>query len=120
MSQRSRDHELRELLRAGDPLSPGEELQKADANHMRRTVLAASPRFARRRQWRMALAAATLAAVTAGAYLLSPGSWDLRRDPGLVPAGGGSVAVADPRDRQIQFTTRGGTRVIWVLRPSTP
>ena len=116
--------DLRTLLRTGDPLPPGEELSPAVARRMRRAVLAEAPPPTPWRRWQMAAVAAGLTSVIAGAYLLVSGPRpDSAGQHGVatVPAGSGATPqpglTEEPRDRQIRFMTRGGTRVIWMLKP---
>ena len=125
MNPPGRDEELRRLLRAGDPLPPGEELCGSASRRMRRAILAETRREPRW-IWQTAVAAAALTATIAGAHLWSlvsgsgggPGPAHPRASRTLPDT---RVAVADPvaepGDRQIQFITRGGTRVIWLLKP---
>ena len=114
MSQPSPDG-LRRLLRAGDPLPPGETLSPETVQRMRRAVLAGAPRPAWT-VWRIATATAALGAAAGIALLIRQGDPDVERLAGAPPP----IAVAaapQASDRQIHLTTRGGTRVIWMLKP---
>ncbi len=123
MSHRPTDEELRQWLRAGDPLPPGEELPRPAALRMRRLVIDAGEE--RRRpawpMWRVAAVAASLALALATAWLTQTQS-----APGpdatliVVQTPPAAEAAIEPPGRQIQFVTRGGTRVIWTLQPRAP
>ncbi len=120
MSHRPTDEELRHWLRAGDPLPPDEELPRPAALRMRQVVLAAEPRPAWP-MWRVAAVAASLAVALAAAWLTQTQS-----APGpdatliVVQTPPAAEAAIEPPGRQIQFVTRGGTRVIWTLKPRAP
>lgn len=129
MSHRTSDDPLRQLLQAGDPLPPGEKLSVDDARRMRRAVLAEAkspawtilPRgFSPIAGWRLAAVAAAAAAV----MLLVFRPWT-QPGPSEAPPriatthdhDTAAYSIPEPPDRQIQFVTRGGTRVIWMLKP---
>ncbi len=117
---------LRKQLRAGDPLLPGDELSSLAATRMRNAMLAEVRQPASQPGWRLAAVAAALSVTLGSAYLLrlnpeNPIPIDDRRaDEATGPSGGRASTSGWPdesNDRQIQFTTRGGTRVIWLLKP---
>jgi hypothetical protein len=102
-------------LRAADPLAHEPELSHVEVAAMRRVVIAAAGRqhFAA-----MPWPSALLVAVTIAATLVASvtiGRWLPPRERDAAATGG---AVPDTGGRQqLQFATRGGTRVIWVFDP---
>lgn len=126
MIEHTTDEKLRRQLRAGDPLPPGERLSAQAAARMRRAMLIETPRLPLWRRWPQpvlatALAAA-LAAVLGSIYLLgSSTSSNLqpKDEVAMIRDDRRSVSGDHIPDRQIQFITRGGTRVIWMLKPRT-
>jgi hypothetical protein len=100
-------------LRAADPLAHEPVLSDGEVAAMRRAVIAAADRQrAVATPWPSALLVATTVAAT-----LVAGVTIGRRFPPHEPetAGpGGAVPETDGR-QQLQFATRGGTRVIWVF-----
>ena len=118
--------DLRTLLRQGDPLPPDETLSPIAVQRMRQAVLAEAPRPGLWRGWRLAAVATTLMSVIFGVYLLtSPRQPFAEQDPvatiasALDASSAGSDQDNVPRDRQIRFMTRGGTRIIWMLKPNS-
>jgi hypothetical protein len=115
---------LRERLRAWDPVKDGNELDGRDRARMRRRVLAATSEPVRLGLPVRALAAAAVVVLIAA---LGWGIYDdaVMQPPGTVPASSEvrQAPAADPADeaerksRQIQFSTPGGTRVVWTLDP---
>lgn len=116
MKNHETDDRLSDWLRAGDPAGDGCEPTVAETAAMRRRVLDSrpeNPHLSLRISPVWALAAALLLAVALGRGFA----------PGVVgPAGVVSPAVTParpaaqaPAQRQIQFDTPGGTRVVWVL-----
>jgi hypothetical protein len=96
---------LRSLLQEGDPLAREAGLSPIEANRMRHVVLSAADRGVVR-NLRLALPiAAMLFVVTTGA------AWFIARAPenDEVPS---QTAL-----RQLQFSSAGGTRVIWTFNP---
>ena len=112
-----KNHPLRDRLRAEDPWR-GEGLTDLDVRRMRHVVLAAAHPEPRRR-WgtSLILAAAMVALVCAGV-------WAVRQPaPARVvatdrPEGGRPTEARSSVVRQMQFSTPGGTRVIWVFDAS--
>jgi hypothetical protein len=102
-------------LRASDPLAHEEELSRVEVAAMRRVVIAAaSHQHAVATSWPSTLlVAATIAATLVAG--VSIGRWFPPREQEGA-ATGGAVPDAGGR-RQLQFATRGGTRVIWVFDP---
>ena len=111
---------LRERLRAWDPVQDGSELDGQDRARMRRRVLAAVSEPVRLGLPVRALATAAVVVLTValgwgiydGAVMAPPGtaptSSELRQTP---------TEEAERKSRQIQFSTPGGTRVVWTLDP---
>jgi hypothetical protein len=104
---------LRKLLRDGDPLTHERPLSSDEIEWMRHIVLTTTPRR-RMRPWVMSVAAASAFGLVAGA-----GVWwntTVRQQPILQTDAAKSAAPATPGERrQLQVTTPGGTRVIWVF-----
>jgi hypothetical protein len=109
---------LKARLSDGDP---GAEagLSTADAQEMRRVIVsAAATPAAAPPWWGHSLAVAALIALMVGAGLFA-GRRAADRDPLIVP-----LALEDPAPaaggerRQLQFSTPGGTRIIWVFDPA--
>ena len=102
---------LQELLKDGDPLAHEPRLDQMDARAMRRAVIAAADEtgsngFA----WRYAAALTVMAAVMLGVI-----STLAQREPAQVD---GSQTLAEFPPVEMQFSTPGGTRVIWVFDQS--
>ena len=105
------------LLRDGDPVAREPELRAADAQTVRRAVLAALDRTERvTGRWPRpllagaAIAAALVAGVAVGLRTPAPRSTTV--ETASTHASGG---VGAPR--QLQFASPGGTRIIWVFDP---
>jgi hypothetical protein len=110
-------NDLNTLLKNGDPLRENGELAGTDAQRMRRIIVAAALEAAPgRTPWLRPFAAAavgallvvvgTIAGHRAAEQPASPVADD------TVTTSGGSVG--DER-RQLQFSTPGGTRIIWIF-----
>jgi hypothetical protein len=102
---------LQELLEDGDPLVEEPMLDEVEARVMRRTVVAAADQatdgtFA----WRYVAAMTVMAAVMLGVI-----STLAQREPVQVD---GSQTLAEFPPVEMQFSTPGGTRVIWVFDQS--
>lgn len=139
---------LRDTLRRGDPAADGREPGADELRLLRERLLEGavgaggdrSPAGARKqrepasRPWALRPSFAT-AAAAAGILVLTLGlALTLRLDraaerafdrtagaarPGEAP--GGALGAGDEAPpRQIQFTTAGGTRIVWVLYPEEP
>lgn len=107
---------LQQLLKDSDPVAQEPPLPEDSIQHMRRAVIAAvDDRESPFIPWcRLVLTAATLAvvlgAVTRIARTGMP-QW-------LAPSAPADLeAIGEPATRQLQFSTPGGTRVIWVFNP---
>ncbi len=140
MTRENRDDSLREslrdalrsTLREGDPAADGHDPTPDEVARLRARVLDAAHEADAERGWRWV--PATVAAALA--LLVIAGAVALRFEPGdrteragrFTPADGagaagepeGPVEAEDPEGRQIQFTTPGGTRVVWMLYPEDP
>ena len=107
------------LLRAADPLrneAEQQELAAADAQAIRRAMLAAIPAATARPVWRRPVPLAAAAALIAGVSGIV-GDRLLTR-PAVEPLAGSleaPLAEGDAERRQLQFATPGGTRIIWVF-----
>lgn len=114
---------LREQLRAGDPLHSDDALSPLQATRIRNAMLAEANRHRPQYGWRLAAVAAALSAAIGGSYLLRLTESTTTTPADVLAASGAAGAriarTVDPEepDRQIQFTTPGGTRVIWLLKP---
>ena len=102
---------LQELLKDGDPLVHEPRLDEMDARAMRRAVVAAADETtAGRFAWRYAAVMTVMAAVMLGVI-----STLAQRQPEPVD---GSRTLAGLPPVEMQFSTPGGTRVIWVFDQS--
>ena len=116
------EHELRALLRAADPAADGCDPTGSELSHMRRRVL---DRASVRPVW-LSLPLSTVSAASAVVALTLILAWNLL-PPGVVeppsgpgirqPTSVGPASDAKQPVRQIQFSTPGGTRVVWTLDP---
>lgn len=124
MQRRTPFGDVGRLLRRGDPAADGREPSAEELRLVRARVLEEArnaPRRAPRGLFRPAVALGWVAVVCV-AVLVAAGTVQLRRtappmDAEEVTAGDGAVRAAP---RQVQFTTPGGTRIVWVLYPDTP
>jgi hypothetical protein len=110
--------DLTKLLQEADPVRSDGELSPAEAQSIRRAMLAAarepSGSFS---VWRRPLAVAALVALLIGiggvpGHRTSEPEADPARMASHQPDGGSSVG--NDR-RQLQFATPGGTRIIWIF-----
>lgn len=107
---------IRELLEDADPLRHEPELSAADAEGMRRAIVSSSRSAEQRISFwprAFALAAAILMVVAIGAL-------GVRRQPAQEKSVAPAQTVIEPdagERRQLQFSTPGGTRIIWTLDP---
>jgi hypothetical protein len=123
--------DLTKLLNDGDPLKDereNQELSAADAQVIRRAMLeVAKERTATGSAWQRPLAWAAVAMVLIGVGGIAGHRINervsteprppLMNDTGwLAERSSGSSADASPR--QVQFSTPGGTRIIWILEPN--
>jgi len=101
---------LKDQLRAADPLAHESGLSDAEVDAMRRAITAEASGV-RRVEWRSrpaALVAATAAvAVTVAAGTFIRALFEAAHEPVVQPQA--------HEQRELQFETPGGTRVVWVL-----
>jgi hypothetical protein len=112
------------LLRSADPLrdtSPDEALPHEEAQAIRRAMIAAIPDVVETRSiWRRPLAVAAVAALAITisgivGHRLTSGPVASPQAPSQgQPASGGGGGER----RQLQFSTPGGTRIIWIFDDS--
>jgi hypothetical protein len=108
--------DLKTILRDGDPAAEAADAQLSAAHGaaMRRQILNAVGRpDVVRTPWQQPLAVAAMVALTIAAGVIAG------RRMAPVEAGSNAPAAATPADgrRQFQFSTPGGTRIIWVFDP---
>lgn len=116
--------DLSRWLRAGDPAGDDQAMSEADVEMMRRRVMSASRDIrAQSFAWQRPVAVAATVVLTVAAGVLA-GHWTSRPGPGS--RGEPPVPQAVDPPRQLQFSTPGGTRIIWVfdsafdLKETTP
>jgi hypothetical protein len=104
------------VLRDADPAADDKGLTSAEIDIMRRLVVdAAQKRDVVRTPWHHPLAVVTMVVLTLAAGVVA-GLRLPQRDPTASPSP--AVVPADPGERrQLQFSTPGGTRIIWVFDP---
>ena len=108
---------LKTRLSEGDP-GAGAGLPAGDAQEMRRVIVSAAARpAASPSRWGHSLAVAALIAVMVGAGLFA-GRRAADGDRLVVPLALEDPAPAGGERRQLQFSTPGGTRIIWVFDPA--
>jgi len=107
--RRPQRDEIRELLRQGDPAGSDTALEADDVARMRRRIMAEAATH-RTPFFRPMPTFATAAMVV---LMLVIGWTFLRSDDPVTPVE--SAIESDRRTRQIQFSTPGGTRIIWLL-----
>lgn len=114
MSRHPTDQRLRELLREGDPATDRSALSGEESAALRQVVLQ-SVGTRRPLTW-IALGTAGAAATLAIVLLLTP-----RAPTAPGPSAGrtevDNLSNASVGRRQIQFATKRGTQIIWVLDP---
>ena len=116
------DNELKTILREHDPAA-GKSLTAQEVSAMRRRVLAGVPDRPRRGVLRPALAFVVVVGIAIAALIMNRPKTpepDTAAVTQTVEGSGESTPVepvAPTHVRQIQYTTEGGTRVIWTLDP---
>lgn len=95
---------IQSRLRAGDPASREPQMSGADAARIRESILAARPATSR--------FGATVPVAIALLGAAGGSVWVVQSTP---PAE--VRQIEPPRQRQLQFSTPGGTRVIWFFNP---
>ena len=97
-------NDLRSRLRQGDPLLQEGELSRAESQRLREQILSAKPASTiGRRKFGFPIALVLLCMAAASV-------WFVRTS-----APGAAVEYPSDRPRQLQFSTSGGTRVIWTF-----
>jgi hypothetical protein len=106
--------DLRSELRRGDPLGHDAGLSRAEVERMRRQLALATPQTVSSRNGPFLALAAIMLVVSVGSALVVRAS--LPQRTAKPSAGRGGVEVgASAVLRQLQFSTPGGTRVIWTF-----
>lgn len=113
-------NELRDWLKDADPVVNEPPLSDADAQRMRRLIVAAGEsRQSSFVEWtRGSWAAATV--VIAVTIALSMSRWMRPGEDGVRDTATRAPGIAAPETatrRQVQLIAPGGTRVIWILNP---
>ena len=107
-------NDLKRLLLEGDPAAGDRSLSDTQADVMRRQITnAARQPDVLRTPWQQPLAVAAMVALTVAAGIIAGERLSRSDVPTLEPSG---AAPEDSR-RQLQFSTPGGTRIIWVFDP---
>jgi hypothetical protein len=109
--------DLRSQLRQGDPLARESGPSPADIERMRGFLASASPPAASGQHGLFLALAAVLLFASVGSALLVRAPLPQRPDEQPAAAPGG-LAGAGSGLRQLQFSTPGGTRVIWTFNPN--
>jgi len=120
MSEHPNTHaSLGEMLRRGDPAGDGREPDASEIAALRQALLTEAERPPAR-AWLAAPAWAVASALLLATWL----GWQARWTTAVAPQArpdtmtvSETPRVEEPRARQIQFATPGGTRVVWVLDP---
>lgn len=108
--------DLKTVLREGDPAATDEGLSLEQVHALRRAMLNAARRpDVVRTPWQRPLAVAAMIALTVGAGIFA-GQRLAQTPPGRLDSPAAAAAPAEGR-RQLQFSTPGGTRIIWVFDP---
>ena len=106
--------DLKTVLREGDPAAADEGLSLEQVQAMRRAMLnAARQPDVVRTPWQRPLGVAAMVALTVGAGVFT--GQRLAQAP-RTSLDAPAAAPVDGR-RQLQFSTPGGTRIIWVFDP---
>jgi len=105
---------LADILRDGDPAADC-ELSTMQVDAMRRTVLDAARRpDVVRTPWHQPLAMATVVALMIAVGIMAGRRWSIGEQVRPQPD---TVRAPAEQRRQLQFSTPGGTRIIWVFDP---
>jgi hypothetical protein len=107
--------DVKRLLLDGDPAAGDETLSPNQVDVMRRQIIhAARQPDVIRTPWRQPLAVAAMLALTVAAGVIG-GQRLSRSDVMSIEA---PISAPDDGRRQLQFSTPGGTRIIWVFDPN--
>ena len=108
---------LADILREGDPAADS-ELSTMQVDAMRRTVLDAARRpDVVRTPWHQPLAMATMVALMISAGIVAGRRLDDNDVENVGPQPEPVRPAPTEQRRQLQFSTPGGTRIIWVFDP---
>jgi hypothetical protein len=110
--------DIRDRLRAADPLLTDPALSVDDVARMRRTVLDAvvQPPHDARLHWKKVLPIAAAVALIAGAGV--DAARRASRQAAIPAPLVSSPVTAEGAKRQLHFSTPGGTRIIWTIDPA--
>ena len=101
-----RNEEIRKRLRTTDPVAREPGLSTTEVQAMRRAIVAgADTAHAGWSPWRLALAGTLALTVVLALFIKTA----------IAPVGPASTEPRAAEQRQLQFETPGGTRVVWVL-----
>ncbi len=114
MTDKSDRDDLKSWLRRGDPAAAGDRPPDDEFRWMRRRILATTPAAPR---LRLVPLAALTGAVALGALLLLRPTPPAAPQERATPVRSTTPTSSDTAPRQIQFTTDGGTRIVWTLDP---
>jgi hypothetical protein len=107
---------LTKLLRDADPMRDGGALTADEAQQMRRRIVAATPTHAAMSVWRRPLAIAAVVALMIGLGGIAGDRAPRSSSSGAPNAAAvNAPVVSQDARRQLQFSTPGGTRIIWVF-----
>ena len=101
---------LQDLLTDGDPLAYEPALGDIQARAIRRAVVTAADEAPAPQPWRQAVMVTAMAAL-----MLAAVATVARREP---PRADSAQTLAELPPAEVQFSTPGGTRVIWVFDQS--
>ena len=106
---------LLKLLNEGDPIRAEDGLSLADAERMRRRIVAAALEPTRvRAPWQRSLAIAATAVIL---LIVGSSGSDRAVRPAVAPPEPVTISGSSGEGgrRQLQFATPGGTRIIWIF-----
>lgn len=112
-------NDLQKALRQGDPLASDSGLSATDVQRIQ-ALIQAQQHTVRPRRWAGALLLGTTGVVAMCAIAVIQRGRDSVEADGLLSerAANATAQIAEPPIRQLQFSTTGGTRIIWVFDPA--